>query len=145
MEEEFRNRKETIAFEEYLYLEKSKRKSKKNIFDAYNFLTFNYDGKIYNLLLPNLNRYKPLFLEDGLEEVYYKEFEKFLRRSHLGTNPNKTILEFWDFFEEFILKFKGVRRENFFYYLKEAEFKFNFECFQKCNFLSHLLIYKKSL
>ena len=125
MEEEFRNRKELIAYEEYLYLEKSKKGDKRAIFDAFNFLTFNFDNKIYNLLLPDLSRYKPAFLEDGLEKVYYKEFKKFLRQSHLKSDYDELIVKFWEFFEEFILKYKGVSDEEFIYYLKEAEWRFN--------------------
>ena len=34
------------------------------------------------------------------------------------------IASFWIFFEESIVKYKGINKENFFYYLKEIEFKF---------------------
>ncbi|BCD60314.1 hypothetical protein NitYY0810_C1079 [Nitratiruptor sp. YY08-10] len=30
--------------------------------------------------------------------------------------------------EDLLPKYRGIKRENFFYYLKEAEFKFNFDC-----------------
>jgi transposase-like protein len=36
------------------------------------------------------------------------------------------IHRFLYYFENEILKYKGVSDENFFYYLKEIEFKFNF-------------------
>ena len=127
-EKDFEKKKEVIEFDEYLYLEKNKRKGKKNIFDAYNFLTFDYGGKIYNLMMPDLSRYKTSFLKDSLEEVYYKEFEKFLKLNRVAKlkSSKNLITKFWNFFENFICKYKGVSRENFFYYLKEAEFKFNF-------------------
>ncbi|MRI83668.1 MAG: transposase [Nitratiruptor sp.] len=128
MEGDFLARKRTIAYDEYLYLPRSRRHLKEAIFDGYNFLTFNYDGKIYNLLLPDLARFKPAFLEDGLEELYAKEFERFLRRSHIASSHDPLIEEFWEYFEDFIPKFRGFKRENFVYYLKEAEFRFNFDC-----------------
>ncbi len=128
MEEEFTAKKQTKAFDEYIYLPKSKRRDKRHIFDAFNFLTFNYDDKIYNLLLPDLARYKPAFLEDGLEDIYFKEFERFLRRSHIQSSQDELIRSFWRYFESFIAKYRGVDRDNFFFYLKEAEFRFNFGC-----------------
>ena len=35
------------------------------------------------------------------------------------------IIRFWVFLEKKLLHFKGINRENFAYYLKEYEFKFN--------------------
>ncbi|BCD62379.1 hypothetical protein NitYY0826_C1255 [Nitratiruptor sp. YY08-26] len=128
MEEEYLNRQETRAYEEYIYLESSKD-PKKDIFDGYNFLTFDYGGRIYNLLMPDLSRFKPYFSEDGLNEVYYKEFKNFLRISKLQKNSqNRLIYDFWSYLEDLLPKYRGIKRENFFYYLKEAEFKFNFDC-----------------
>jgi len=128
MEKEYQNRESITAYEEYIYLENSKRKDKKYIFDAYNFLTFEFDNKIYNLMMPDLSRYKLAFLKDELESLYYKEFEKFLRTSKVSGSSSARIERFWLYFEEFIKKFRGIKRENFFYYLKEAEFRFNFDC-----------------
>ncbi|MRJ03318.1 MAG: transposase [Epsilonproteobacteria bacterium] len=128
MEEDFLSKERTIAFDEYLYLPPRRWREKRAIFDAYNFLTFNYDQKIYNILLPDLSRYKPILLEDGLEDLYYREFEKFLRRSRLASSHDELIASFWRYFEEFIKRYRGVGREQFFYYLKEAEFRFNFDC-----------------
>ena len=48
LEEEYQKKQETKAFEEYIYLEKSKD-PKKDIFDGNNFLTFDYGDKIYNI------------------------------------------------------------------------------------------------
>jgi transposase-like protein len=36
------------------------------------------------------------------------------------------INDFWNFLETYLRKYKGVKSENFIYYLKEAEFKFNY-------------------
>ena len=121
-------RDNVAEFEEYIYLEASKRHDKRNIFDAHNFITFDYGGQVYNLLMPSLHRFKQGFLDDGLEELYYEEFSKFLRIHRISKlqKSKNTITAFWNFFEHFITRYKGVRPENFVYYLKEAEFKFNY-------------------
>lgn len=128
LEDEFKD-KTVIEYDEYIYLEKSKRDIKENIFDAQNFLTFHYDNKIYNLLMQNLNMYKNQFMDDGADEAYFKEFSKYMMFNKISKIQKKDnlITKFWIFFEKSILKYKGVRHENFFYYLKEIEFKFNYE------------------
>lgn len=114
-------------YEEYLYIEKSKRHNKKAIFDSHNFLTFAYGEHVYTILMPSLGAYKQQFLEDNLEEVYTKEFSKFMRSSKIIkiSEHDNAISRFWHYFETFIRSFKGVSSEFFPYYLKEAEFKFN--------------------
>ena len=37
------------------------------------------------------------------------------------------ITKFWLYFEDSILKYKGIENKNFFLYLKEIEFKFNYK------------------
>jgi len=120
---------ETKEYDEYVYLPKSKKKIKENIFDAQNFLTFCYDeSKVYNLLMPNLGRYKQQFLSDNLEEVYFKEFSHFMMFNKIAKikKLDNAIIKFWNFFENYILQYKGVSQESFYYYLKECEFKFNY-------------------
>ncbi|WP_456451398.1 transposase [Hydrogenimonas sp.] len=116
-----------LEYDEYIYLDHAKRRDKRHIFDAHNFLTFDYGGRVYNILMPSLNRYKQSFLADGLEELYYDEFSKFLKihRIAMLRSIDNTIVAFWKYFDDFMKKYKGVRPENFVYYLKEAEFKFN--------------------
>jgi len=129
LERAYEQRRNEIAeFDEYIYLEAAKRRDRRNIFDAYNFLTFAYGERIYTLMMPSLHRYKEQFLDDGLESLYYHEFDKFLRLNRIAKleKSKNRITEFWDFFEEFILRYKGVKPENFVYYLKEAEFRFNY-------------------
>ncbi len=134
LEEEYeKNRDNVLEYDEYIYLEASKRNDKRFIFDGFDFLTFNYGNKVYNILMPPLDRYKSSFLKDGLEEIYYKEFSKFLklhRVAKINAHQN-TITNFWSFLDSFFRKYKGVKRENFFFYLKEAEFKFNYPNFQE--------------
>jgi len=79
-------------------------------------------------LLPNLNRYKDQFLDDGVDESYFKEFSKFMMSNKITKiqRSENIIQRFWYFFEDSILKYKGIDKKNFFYYLKECEFKFNY-------------------
>ena len=110
--------KEVLEYAEYLYLEKSK-KTKEKLFEAKNFLTFHYEDKVYNILMPNIARYK---------DIEPKDFSRFMSLNKISKLEKKeTIIQnFWEFFENSILKYKGVKEENFFYYLKEIEFKFNY-------------------
>ena len=130
---------ETKEYDEYVYLPKTKKKIKENIFEAQNFLTFCYDeNKVYNLLMPNLNRYKQQFQSDNLEEVYFKEFSRFMMFNKIAKTKqlDNTIIKFWNFFENYILKYKGINDANFFYYLKECEFKFNYTKEEQLKILS---------
>lgn len=114
-------------YEEYYYLEKSKRNDKFAVFDAHNFLTFDYQGHLYTIVMPTLQKYRQQFIDDNLEEVYAGEFNRFKRKSRIikvSKHLNR-IVEFWAYFERSILTYKGVSAESFPLYLKELEFKFN--------------------
>ena len=142
LEEEY-NRFSVDEYDEYIYLPKSKKKIPKNIFDSHNFLTFNYNTtKVYNLLMPKLNNYKEQFLDDGLDETYFKEFSKFMMFNKIAktTKRENTITRFWEFFEESIIKYKGIDSENFIFYLKECEFKFNYSKEEAKAILQELLV-----
>ncbi len=127
LEDNYRGQ-EIKEYDEYIYLEKSKKKIGKNIFDAQNFLTFCFDDKVFNLPMTDLNRYKKEFLNDNLDKEYFREFSRSMMLNKIAKiqKLDNTITKFWLYFEEEILKFKGIKRENFFYYLKEIEFKFNY-------------------
>lgn len=127
-------------YEEYLYIEKSKRRDKAAIFDSHNFLTFSYKQHVYTLLMPSLGMFKQQFLEDNLEGVYVKEFSKFMRTSKIIkiSEHDNAITKFWHYFEQFITIFKGVSNEHFPYYLKEAEFKFNTPMHRRADILEQL-------
>jgi transposase len=122
---------QSTNYDEYLYLEKSK-KSKQNIFQSKNFITFSYENKVYNLLMPDIDRYR---------DIDAKEFTRFISLNKISQrdNINNVIAEFWNFFESEILKYKGIKDENFFYYLKEVEFKFNFPENQRLAILKSML------
>ncbi len=140
LENEYRNH-QALEYDEYIYLPKSKKKIKENIFDSQNFLTFCYSGtKVYNLLMPSLKRYKQEFLDDGLENTYFKEFSKFMMFNKVAktTKMENTITEFWNYFEKFILQYKGIDNENFIYYLKECEFNFNYSLKERISILKDL-------
>ncbi|MBU0632702.1 transposase [bacterium] len=120
-------REKPCEYEEYFYLEQSKRNDRSAVFDAHNFLTFDYGSHIYTLVMPTLQMYKQQFIDDNLQEVYNDAFSKFKRKSKIIkiSKHLNTIVSFWEYFEKFILNYKGISTENFPLYLKEAEFKFN--------------------
>jgi len=127
-EEQYENmRHKPCEYEEYFYLERSKRGQKNAVFDAHNFLTFDYENHLYTIVMPSLSHYRQQFIDDDLESVYAAEFARFKRQSRLIriSKRHNTIVRFWEYFEENILRYKGVSRENFPLYLKEMEFKFN--------------------
>ena len=112
-EEEFLKKNDLKEFSEYLYIPKSN----KNLSKAQNFLTIDYGNKIYNILFSDMRQY---------QNYSYKEIENFFIQSQWIKIENQLLIQqFWDYFEKFILKFKGIKNENFIYYLKEAEFRFN--------------------
>jgi hypothetical protein len=120
------NPNQTVAYGEYIYLEKSKKRDKKSILEAYNFITFD-KGEIYSLLLDSLNAFHYSFRHSADDE--YREFNSFLLQSKISKiskNENR-VEEFWMFFEDFILKYKGINPKNFYYYLRLSEFFFNYD------------------
>ncbi len=108
-EDEFLKKEDIKEFEEYIYIPKNK-----NIKKAQNFLTIDFGGKIYNIMLSSLKNYD------------FDEIKKIMKQSRIiKIYEKKLIKNFWEYFENFIKKYKGISEENFFYYLKEAEFRFN--------------------
>ena len=120
-------RQKNCEYEEYFYITKSKHNKKNAIFEAKNFLTFDYEGHIYTILLPSLEQYKEQFSDDGLEDVYHKELKKFARDFKLINIQNKenNITRFWEYLEQTITHYRGIHEEQFGYFLKEFEFKYN--------------------
>jgi transposase len=62
-------RDKPCEYEEYFYLERSKRGKPNAVFDAHNFLTFDYEGHLYTIVMPSLDQYRRQFIDDGLEAV----------------------------------------------------------------------------
>jgi len=114
-------------YEEYFYLENSKKTDEEAIFDAHNFLIFDYSGQIYTILLPSLQEYKKEVFQNDVKHNYLEKFKKFKRESKIikVSKHVNNIVNFWNYFEQSILKYKGVSLESFAYFLKEFEFKYN--------------------
>jgi transposase-like protein len=112
------------GYDEYLYLPKT-LKIEKNIDKLQHFLTLSYDKKVYNIMMPKTKR--SLLLGNEAQEdkllLKYLTFHKIAKLS----KAQSTITKFWDYFEAFILQYKGVSDEQFIFYLKEAEWRFNLD------------------
>ena len=110
------------GYDEYLYLPKS-LKIEKNIHKLQHFLTMSYDNKVYNIMMP---RTRDIHY-DSQDEQSNKLLLKYLKFNKVAkfSKAQNTITDFWDYFERFICRFKGVSDEQFIYYLKEAEWRFN--------------------
>jgi len=109
-------------YNEYLYLPQSLEPDT-HIGKIKHFLTLAYEGKVYNLMMPSVTRlgFDP---ENRDEQKLLKKYLRYNTISKLS-EERSTIRNFWEYFETFILKFKGVSDERFIYYLKEAEWRFN--------------------
>ncbi|MCB4743948.1 MAG: transposase [Sulfurovum sp.] len=116
------NSHRVTGYDEYLYLPKS-LKIEENIDKLQHFLTMSYDDKVYNIMMPKTKR--SLLLHD--EEQEHKLLLKYLNFNKIAklSKAQSTITRFWDYFETFILQYKGVSDAQFVFYLKEAEWRFN--------------------
>ena len=116
------NSHRVTGYDEYLYLPKS-LKVEENIDKLQHFLTLSYDDKVYNIMMPKAIR--SLLLSDAEQDnkllLKYLNFNKIAKL----TKAQSTITKFWDYFETFILQYKGVSDAQFIFYLKEAEWRFN--------------------
>ena len=110
-EDKFLEKNNICEFEEYLYI------PNKDIYKAENFLTIDYGGYIYNIMLSDMKNY------ENLDEKEIKSM--FLQSKIIKIQNQLKIQQFWDYFENFMKKYRGIKKNNFFYYLKEAEFRFN--------------------
>lgn len=110
------------GYDEYLYLPKS-LKAEKNIEKIQHFLTLSYDDKVYNLMMPSIRRLG----FDSNDADAYRLLEKYLAYHRVSklSKERSTIRDFWNYFEAFIVRFKGISEEKFVFYLKEAEWRFN--------------------
>ena len=122
------NSHRVTGYDEYLYLPKS-LKAQENINKLQHFLTLSYDEKVYNIMMPKAKRSLLLSDEDQDNKLLlkYLTFNKIAKLSQ----AQSTITKFWDYFETFILQYKGVSDEQFVFYLKEAEWRFNTQDFTK--------------
>ena len=58
----------------------------------------------------------------------FPNFENYLKWHKIYSQNSYTtpLNVFWKYLEENLKKYKGIDERNFFYYLKECEFKFNY-------------------
>jgi transposase len=106
-------------FDEYFYLPKSLKGTHDTVSKIENFLTLCFEEKVYTIMMPSPMRYTNV-----MDEALIGKFLRYHKVIKLQKSIN-AITAFWDFFEDFILKFRGVSHDEFYYYLKEAEFLFN--------------------
>jgi transposase-like protein len=113
--------KDYSEYEEFFYIkEREKHKRKKSLSQAINIIGFYSNGKVYTLLMPKIQSYN-----FNTDEEFTRYFNWYKLRSY---NAYKTKLnEFWKYIDVKLKKYKGINEDNFFYYLKEQEFKFNYK------------------
>ncbi|RUM63309.1 MAG: transposase [Sulfurimonas sp.] len=122
------NGNKTTDYDEYLYLPQSLN-IKDNIDKIQHFLTLSYDDTIYNIMMPKAKQ-SLLCKQDNNRQKLRMKYLKFNTISHFSKSQN-VITKFWDYFEKFICRYKGVSNEKFIFYLKEAEWRFNLQQKQK--------------
>lgn len=118
--------------EHYYFTQRQKNKKRKSLYEAINIIGFYSNGMIFTLLMPKLTK--------TLLQEHDKSFEKYLSWHKLQSqDAYKTPLKvFWVYLEKNLKKYKGIQEENFFYYLKECEFKYNFVLHQQIEILKNL-------
>jgi len=124
--------KDYSEYEEFYYFkQRDKKKKKKNLYEAINIMGFNSNDKIYTLLMPKLTT--NMFEEDKGFDAYMNWY-----KIHSQNSYQTNLKKFWIFLEESLKKYKGVDEENFFFYLKECEFRFNYTYEEQIEILQNL-------
>ncbi len=117
----YKNKTNKNIYEEFYYFtKKQKLNKKKSLFEAINIIAFYENKRIFCILMPKLNKSGD-YKSDKIFETYLSQ--RKIKENSLG---NAKLKNFWLFLEKNLLKYKGINQENFFYYLKESEFKYNF-------------------
>lgn len=124
--------KDNTEYEEFYYIkEREKKKKKKSLSQAINIMGFYSNEKIYTILMPKIGK-RAFDIEDGFIE--YLNWHKI----HSKNSYQSKLNEFWKFLEENLKKYKGVEEENFFFYLKECEFRFNYSQKEQLEIIENL-------
>ena len=124
--------KDYNEYEEFYYIkEREKKKKKKSLSESINIMGFYSNKKVYTLLMPKVGK-RAFDIEDGF--IQYLNWNKIHSLNSHQTNLNI----FWKFLEDNLKKYKGVEEDNFFYYLKESEFKFNYTKDEQIEILRNL-------
>jgi transposase-like protein len=131
-EEYFKIPKDYSEYEEFYYFsKKQKLLNIKSLYEAVNIIGFYSNEKVYTLLMPNL-KHRRESKNEGFEE--YLSWHKIYSKESYKTK----LYDFWKFLEENLKKYKGVEYDRFFFYLKECEFKFNYEKEEQLEILRNL-------
>ena len=128
-----KNKDENSSYEEYFYFTQRQKSNKsKSLYDAINIIGFYSNKKVFTLLMPELKK--------TFNEKKDKEYERYLYWHKLQSkNAYKTPINvFFGFLEQNLKKYKGINNENFFYYLKETEFKYNYLVHEQIENLKNL-------
>jgi len=116
-------------YEEFYYLPYTKQKNTRFFLDAVGIFGMVYQSWVYTLLLPDqFTPFKRLMEDENTLEINNEAYARYLNHhkvTHVKSFEHR-LGAFWNYFENFMRTFKGVKKENLFYYLKEAEFKFNY-------------------
>ncbi len=115
-----RNIAKIDEYDEHIYCQKNS-KSTKNC----RFISFSFEDKIYTLLL-----------QENIEQK--NRLENFYKMIKVKKDSS-TITDFWNYFKVFIAKHRGVARENLIYYIKEAEFRYNYSKKEQKEILDNIL------
>lgn len=108
-------------YEEFYYFSTRAKKDKDILIsEAINIIGFYSNQKVFTLLLPKLKEYEDI--KDARNYEKYLSWHKINSR----TSYKSPLNIFWFFLENALKKYKGIKKENFFLYLKEVEFKFNY-------------------
>ncbi|MDD3343696.1 MAG: hypothetical protein PHR87_08995 [Sulfurospirillaceae bacterium] len=127
IEQSYTHQKNAFSqYDEYYFLPHTKKGNLDYFFDSIGILGMAYEHKIYTLLLPDQFSHLKHLSKDLIDMHYYAHYLHNHKMAHFESF-NTIIHQFWRFLENFMRHFKGVQKENFIYYLKEAEFKFNYE------------------
>lgn len=120
-EEHYASIHDNSSYEEYYYFTNRKKVNKnRSLYDAVNIIGFYSNRKVFTLLMPKLAKY-----DRGEDNKSFEDYLKWHKiYSHYAYATQLSV--FWKYLEENLKKYKGVDEENFFYYLKECEFKFNY-------------------
>jgi transposase len=135
LEDEYHNSiKDYNEYEEFYYIkEREKKKKKKSLSQAINIMGFYSNEKIYTLLMPKVGN-RAFDIEDGF--IQYLNWYKI----HSINSHQTKLNEFWKYLEENLKKYKGVDENNFFYYLKESEFRFNYSKKDQITIINKLFV-----
>lgn len=127
----FSHTQSNCAYQEYFFFPK-KPKHKNQLLKAINFIAYYHNKKVFTLLMPKVE------LSD--DNKANEDYERYIYWHKLQSEDSfKTPLcIFFAFMEQNLKKYKGIDEKNFFFYLKESEFKYNFLIHEQINILNKL-------